>query len=583
MNKLLLTNLFLILCGGWAQAQPHEATHHLDSAGRLYWNKKLPVYLWVSSTPDSAQQRLTRAAKPQYADPLYLDTEGLNYIRTRYAVDKETQNTVTPHQEVMLEIYADGMAPSIKNTFQDAQIHQAAGKTYYGSSLSIQLQSEDKMSGVKQIYYAVNSERFIAYTEPVQMDQQGEFEVKFYAVDFVGNASPVEQKQFIVDLEAPVSNLNVNGITKENVISLSSKIYLLKNDKLSGVKATYYKFDEGTYKVYNGKGIDFAFLEEGHHRITYYSEDEVGNKEQEKTFEFYLDKSAPLMAADILGDRYLANNQIYFSGRTKLKLTAIDNKVGVKEIKYSIDNGEFLEYQNPFYLPNVTGEHYIRYYSVDNLNNQTQSGNATGYEEFKHNVSKVYVDLTGPTLSHSINGKHLYRKDTLLIGPNNTIQLAAVDGESGLQKITYSFDGELSETEYTQPLTQAKEGLHQLEFFGYDNVNNRNVERLFFFTDHSAPKIFINFSVGAIDTKGNLDIYPAHVGIFLSATDTYAGLENIYYSLNDQAERLYSGQISRLKPNKKYRLKIRAVDYLGNSSTKEISFRTSRQQGSAKQ
>ena len=44
------------------------------------------------------------------------------------------------------------------------------------------------------------------------------------------------------------------------------------------------------------------------------------------------------MAADILGDKFLANGKIYFSARTKLKIIAIDNKVGVQEVKYNIGN-----------------------------------------------------------------------------------------------------------------------------------------------------------------------------------------------------------------------------------------------------
>lgn len=84
-----------------------------------------------------------------------------------------------------------------------------------------------------------------------------------------------------------------------------------------------------------------------------------------------------------------------------MKLTAVDNKSGVKEIRYSIDGKDFEVYDQPFYLPSISGAHTVRYYSIDNMANQTVGRKGSGYEEFKHNVSKVYLDLTGPSILYS--------------------------------------------------------------------------------------------------------------------------------------------------------------------------------------
>ena len=132
---------------------------------------------------------------------------------------------------------------------------------------------------------------------------------------------------------------------------------------------------------------DSTSLEDGPHSMEYFAEDHVGNKSQTYKFDFYYDKLAPLTASDIIGDKYLYLDKVYFSGRTKMKLTAIDNKIGVKEIKYSIDNGNFLTYEEPFYLPSVQGNHTIKFYSVDRLSNQP-----SGAEEYKHNINLVYLD-----------------------------------------------------------------------------------------------------------------------------------------------------------------------------------------------
>ena len=148
----------------------------------------------------------------------------------------------------------------------------------------------------------------------------------------------------------------------------------------------------------------------------------MDNKEEVKVFDFYFDKTAPIMAADILGDRFIAVDQVYFSGRTKLKLTAVDNKVGVKEIMYSINDEPYQKYEQPFYLPSVSGVHTVRYYSVDNLANKSTSDvKGSSSLEFKHNVNKVYVDLTGPDISQRYQGRYHVSRDTVFINAETKI------------------------------------------------------------------------------------------------------------------------------------------------------------------
>ncbi|MFP5040177.1 OmpL47-type beta-barrel domain-containing protein [Parasediminibacterium sp. JCM 36343] len=555
-------------------AQQQNPKHYTDTAtGKLYWNRSQPVYLWVSSQPDHAEEPLKKSPNTRVSVPFYLDTEGPNYIRSKNAVDPDTKETAKPLQEVMLEIYADGIAPET-NIALDAykKYTSAKGVLYYGPSLSFTVNATDKTSGVENIFYSINGQPFTAFNDKQIISEQGDYNLQFYATDNVGNASKVKQHVFTVDNTPPFTNINVNGISVGNQISPATKIYINQIDTVSGINNTYFKFDNTSFEQYNGRALDISRLSEGKHLISYYSDDKVGNKEEPKLFDFYLDKSAPIMAADILGDRFIANNTVYFSGKTKLKLTAIDNKVGVKEVRYAIDGETFKTYTQPFYLPNVSGMHDIKFYSVDNLNNQTTSADGSGYEEFKHNVTKVYVDLTGPTMSHKILGDVTFRRDTMLLGPKNKIVLSATDPESGLQKITYSFDGQLIENDYKTPISMDKDGYHLLEYFGYDNVNNRNPDAFYFITDNTGPEIYHYFTVGSIDTKNGVAVYPASAGLSLAGTDELSGLKTIMYSVDGQPEKLYSTTITGLKHNAKHTIKITATDYLGNESFDEISF-----------
>jgi len=112
MLKNVFTTMILAVLAFATTAQTSKPKHYTDTtSGKLYWNKKLPVYIWVSTTPDHAEELLNKSPNQKYSVPFYLDTEGVNYIRSKNAVDPETKAMVEPPQEVKLEIYADGIAP----------------------------------------------------------------------------------------------------------------------------------------------------------------------------------------------------------------------------------------------------------------------------------------------------------------------------------------------------------------------------------------------------------------------------------------------------------------------------------------
>jgi hypothetical protein len=560
----------------FAYAQDVRPTHHTDTTGQLYWRKSTPVYLFVSDNPDGPSTRLKSQSTPKYADPLYLDTEGVNYIRTREAVDPVTMQIV-PNVEVTFEIYADGIPPTSKIVYDKVNKYKGQDAIYYKNGISISLSTQDALSGVRKLNYSINEAPFKEYDSTIIFDISGEYVLKMFAEDNVGNVEETQTVTFIVDNQPPTTKLNINSITDDNVISAASKMYLISYDSASGVSKVFYKFDDLPYQLYDGKSINFTNLNEDNHTVTFYSVDNVTNEEETQSFSFFFDKTAPLMVADVLGDRFIVGDDIYFSGRTKLKLTAVDNKVGVKEIKFSVDDTPFMNYEKPFYLPSVSGVHLIRYYSVDNLNNSTADSRRSnylgkgGFEEFKHSVSKFYVDLTGPIIDYKIGNYSFLREDTLYIGPSTKITLIGKDMESGLKELSYSVNREYGEVIYTEPFSLNTEGYTTLNFYGYDNVNNRNVSKFHFYLDATKPQIFIQFNTGSVRMKGELEVYPLTTGIFLSATDKTAGISSLYYKLDDQPEKSYAGLINNIGKGK-HTIVIRAVDFLNNETTEKYDF-----------
>jgi hypothetical protein len=566
---ILFWMTFLVTASLEAQDDQYPPKHYVGEDGKIFWNKRLPIFLRISETP-GGQGVLLESENPAYSNPLFLDTEGRNYIRTRWAVDNQSGKVVSPAAEVMMPIYADGLSPVSSASFNNAERSESDGTLYYGPGLQIHISSTDASSGVEFLKYKLDSGQWTDFTQDLSITGEGEHTLSLYAVDRVGNKESTLEFQFVVDLQAPTVTHNINGLADENVIAPTSKIYFTALDDRSGMDIIRYGFDGDDSRIYNGSDVDFTYLQDGEHVLEYYAVDKVGNLTDTSRFAFYLDKTAPLTASDILGDRFVVNKRIYFSGRTKMKLTAVDNKTGVKEIRYSIDGGEFTVYDQPFYLPSIPGEHQIRFYSIDRMANEP-----SGSETYKHNVSLVYVDLTGPDISVRLKGPEFKAAGVQYISPETGIELAGRDVESGVQYLSYSIDGEAAEKVYDQPITIPATGEHRIELFAYDNVNNRNLDETTVFVDATPPVIYENFSTASVGEEDGVPLYPPYVTLFLAATDDIVGSDRIYYQLNGEPEKLYTRPIGQLKKNEHYSVMVRAVDMVGNESTKSFAFKTS--------
>ncbi len=546
--------------------EDHTKTTYTDSTGNFYIQVDMPLYLYVSTSPDGPSQRLKRSDINE-DKPIYMDGPGKHHIRHADYIN---------HRAEVFEIYADGDAPKSTVTFTGSPVNQGQSTTFYGKNLQVSLVTRDNMSGVKGLYHSFDGISFTPY-QPQSVSKEGNYTYHFYAVDRVGNVEDVQQKSFIVDLSPPVTHHHIEGIAQDFIISTSSKIYLTPSDSLSGLNRTVYRFDNEPEKAYTpGAMIPFTHLSDGEHTLYYYSEDKVQNKEALRHFDFFFDKTAPIMSADVLGDRFIVEDKVYFSGRTKLKLTAVDNKSGVKEIKYSIDNKPFETYEDPFYLPSKSGKHTVKYYAVDQMNN-------TNTSEYLHNTGIVYVDLTGPQLSYNIAGPSFRKGDVQFISPASRVTLKGTDSESGLQYLSYCLNGADSETRYAEPFGLSQSGRNEIRYYGYDNVNNRNAGEFVLMVDADGPEIFYTFSVKSVgdnksDGTNQSELegeYPSYVTIYLAATDLMTGNGAITYSVNDGPELAYTTPIGSFKKDQTYTIRIKAKDKLDNVSEKTIKFRTS--------
>ncbi|MBL4710238.1 MAG: chitobiase/beta-hexosaminidase C-terminal domain-containing protein [Flavobacteriales bacterium] len=582
-NSLLFSLILSSSILATAQTEPTKPTFEKKvflKNGNTYIQKELPLYLKFSTEPSGKNYDLKSKATPEYADPMYLDTEGINYVRTKWAVDKNTKKTIEPKLEVLYEVYADGLAPKSSSKFSGAPTYNNGSVQFYGKGLNVDLSSRDGVSGVEKTHFSLDGEAYKTYGTTLTFNGDKAHSLFYFANDNVGNAEKTRSKSFTVDISPPSSSHEIVGIVhNSNIISPSTKFKLSSNDALSGVRKTSYNYDSRAENSYPGYPVSVSYLKDGEHTLHYHSVDKVKNDETAKSFKFYLDKIAPVVAVTIQGDQHATGNTMYVSSRTKINMTATDNKAGVESINYKIGGSSYEKFGSPFGIPTKNGIHNVVYYSVDNVENRTASKTVASAIGNKH----VFMDNKAPTTGISYSSPKFFDRDTLFINSKTNVKLTSRDYNSGVQKVEYTVNGS-SNTTYSDPFNISNEGNHTIKFKATDKVNNVEQEKeSHVFVDNTPPVIYHNFSIKSIGSKKKkgqvVQVYPNYTRLYLGATDQHCGTEKISYSLNGGEFLNYSSpytldvsEVGRFGKNKFYTVVIRADDKLGNQSEETITF-----------
>jgi hypothetical protein len=536
--------------------------------GKMYVNKSLPIYLRLSNQPGdkSSSVLLKSEGSSKNISPFYFDVEGYNSIRSPWCVDTNTKQPVFPKNDIIFEVYADSKPPVTDINFGDSKILQLKGKLYLTAKAEIKLSATDELSGVNKIMYSLDSSEYKEYHESIVLESEKEYFLKYYSFDNVGNAEPLKTLHIVIDKSSPRTSMEIKGDIYENILSGRTILTLKAADSISGVESVQVRLDDGPAGNYSGP-IYAALIPQGEHKLTYWSTDNVKNKEQEHIYTFYVDKTAPTIIQEVVGKSFMLNGKEFSSGKTQLKLTAIDNKAGVKDIYYSINKGEYIKYSAPVALSTIGGDLSIKSYALDRVNNRSQA------TEEEQAVKVPYIDLSGPILNYAVQGPVFKTSDTIYISSKTKIALKAYDNESGMNNIQYKIDNSELKV-YNSAFSIDQEGYHTIEYIGTDNVENTTNGTITFMVDNTGPSVFERFSTlpkGSVSQQGkNVVLYPAHVGLFVSATDTESGYDHMTYSINGSKEKIFTGFISGF--NNSNEVTIKAYDKLGNESITQIVF-----------
>ncbi len=539
--------------------------------GKLYINKALPVYLFIGTDPDNTQQsvRLQSQATKAYTNPMYFDTEGINTIQSPWCVDTSTKETVIPKRNIIFEVYADSRPPITRISFGKSRTLNKKGKIHLSGNAEITLTASDELSGVDKIMYSINNEDYKEYSSPFILEDEKEYTLQYFSYDRVGNVEDVHKIILVIDKSSPKVRLEIKGDTSNNVLGVNASLSVVTDEDVSGIEQVIFKLNDEIEKPFT-KTIQAAMLPQGEHTIEYYAVDQVGNTSEKQSYTFYVDKTPPTVMPEIIGKTYMINGKEFSSGRSQLKLTAIDNRAGIKEIYYSINNSEYQKYEKPVTLHASGGKLTVKLYAIDKVNNRIDLYEGT------ESTSLPYVDLTGPKINYQISSPYEVVGDTFIISRKTKIKLTAIDPEAGVKEILYSLNkNEMKKFE--QAFSIDSDGFYLIDISAIDNVDNINNTQLLVIVDNQGPSLYSLFSApscgsNSADNSKVIQIYPQSVGLFISATDNHAGYDKMFYSLNNSPLKQFTGFLTNFFP--KNQLKVIAYDKLGNQSELHLSFET---------
>jgi len=215
----------------------------------------------------------------------------------------------------------------------------------------------------------------------------------------------------IVDSTPPTTQLSITGSQGDNGWYRSDVTLSLSATDISGIREIKYKIGSGEWKTYSSQ---FSLSVEGITTVYYYSVDNVGNVEPQRSTEIKIDRRPPTTTLTLAGTQ--GDNDWYISN-LEITLSASDNASGVQRGKYRLGSGSWQNYTGPFTVSNE-GITSIHYRSLDNAGNR----------ESERSIS-LRIDKTAPTGEISVNNDAEFTNTTEV-----TLNLSADDGVSGVDR-----------------------------------------------------------------------------------------------------------------------------------------------------
>ncbi|OGQ06146.1 MAG: hypothetical protein A3F82_08675 [Deltaproteobacteria bacterium RIFCSPLOWO2_12_FULL_44_12] len=393
----------------------------------------------------------------------------------------------------------------------------------------------------------------------------GTYRFKVIAEDPAGNRSkPVSGEsqeasgEIFIDRLPPRTFIDVTGpwfVDKERKSWLAndSRILLSATDPVpaSGVQKIQYTFGDAAFQDFAGpfrvpmENIDYT--------LRFLSLDNLGNKEQERSLQFRLDKTAPATTITIGEPKIGDFDTAWISPTTPITLEAQDpDGVGIKDIFVETPEvDETLVYDKPFSLVGLSdGLKFIYYWAKDHLDN----------EEFKK-LFNINLDGTPPITKLIIGDPKVPDEGFVYVTSATPFDFETKTERNDLDKTQYKINEE--DWKIAGPFQIPTEGDFQIHNRGTDTLGNiepTNTQRVVVDNTPPDPLMALN--------QGDGDQYVTRqTKISLDGNTTGVGNDITEYRIDDGPWQLYKGPFDVIHLGAgSHTVTWRAKDKLGNLS-----------------
>ncbi|KAF0220892.1 MAG: fibronectin I domain-containing [Geobacteraceae bacterium] len=164
--------------------------------------------------------------------------------------------------------------------------YSASGNIYVSGRTNLAIVATDGASGLKTSEYSIDKAAFVTYAEPFNLPAlpEGLHSIAYRSTDNLRNQEQAKQLTAILDKTPPRTVITASDPLTEgvvNAVSPKTLFTLTATDSLAGVKGVWYRIDEGQWQLFS-QGFTLETLPVGQHRISFASEDYVGNSEAEQ-------------------------------------------------------------------------------------------------------------------------------------------------------------------------------------------------------------------------------------------------------------------------------------------------------------
>lgn len=253
----------------------------------------------------------------------------------------------------------------------------------------------------------------------------------------------------------------------------AARFVLTANEMEANVAEIQYSVNGGESQVYNGP---VRISEEGRHVISYRAIDVTGNISTEEAYTVIIDDTAPGLFATAKGQAFVEDGAAYLRGDTAILLNANDSASGLNGIFVSLDNENFVRYDD---MVSITeeGEHRGYAYAVDNVGNRSRTYSM-----------RAFVDNTPPEVRIVPRRRLTTVEGERYTAGGNEFMVRASDEVSGLEQILVSIDRQ-EFVPYSGPISFSEAGFHSIRAQAIDRLGNTSsIVELTFSVDVDVPQ-----------------------------------------------------------------------------------------------